>query len=66
MNLICPICLREYPVAPHNGDIDCPCGGHFSFAKLKWTYKKATRLKELSPVVKMKDFNAKGNKKESE
>ena len=63
MNLICPICLREYPVAPSKGDINCPCGGHFSFAHLKWTYNNK-RLKVLPPVIKLKDFNAKGNKGE--
>lgn len=56
MNLICPICLREYPVKPHNGDIKCPCGGHFSYERLKWTYHKNVRLKELAPVIKMKTY----------
>lgn len=65
MNLICPICLSEYPCIPSKGDINCKCGGHFSFANLKWTYKKS-RLKELPPVIKLKDLSVKGNKKESD
>lgn len=55
MKLVCPICLREYPVKPKSSDIECPCGGHFSFSRLKWTYDRK-RFKELPPVIKMKDI----------
>lgn len=65
MNLICPICLNEYPInkKTYGHDIKCPCGGKFSFSALKWTYKKP-RLKELPPVTRLKDFTAKGTKEE--
>lgn len=57
MNLICPICLSEFPITPEtcNKEIHCQCGGHFSFKTLKWTYTKP-RTKELPPVTKLKNF----------
>ena len=63
MKLICPKCLSEYPATPERKDIDCVCGGHFSYAHLKWTYK-TVRLKELPPLIKIGGFNIDKDKKE--
>lgn len=37
LNVVCPICKKEYPFTPKAGQrISCPCGLVFDFADLKW------------------------------
>lgn len=53
LNLVCPLCRREYPLTNFKGNIKCECGkAVFSYSTLKWSLA-AKPEKKMVPVIKM-------------